>query len=314
MNLHELVESYVDFRRGLGEKCITGNAVLRSFCHSIGSQISVRQITVKKVTAFVAGKGPVTRAWHVRYAALKGFFQFAVGHGHLHRIPLPMTLPKRPPTVVPYVYSRAELWRLLNAISSFNCPRLLERATLRAMLLVAYGAGLRRQELLNLKMADVDVTGRLLTIRDTKFFKSRLVPIGRDLAGVLGRYLRQRKATHRPTDASDPFFITREAESVSRWTLDQAYSRLRRFAGVQRADGGRFQPRLHDLRHTFAVHRLTSWYEEGADVQRLLYHLSVYLGHTNLAHTQVYLTMTPELLTRAGRRFERYAHGEVSDD
>jgi integrase/recombinase XerD len=78
-------------------------------------------------------------------------------------------------------------------------------------------------------------------------------------------------------------------------------------AGIRRGEGARWQPRLHDLRHTFAVHRLTSGYREGADVQTLLSHLCVYLGHTCLAATQVYLSMTPELLAEAGARFGRYA-------
>ena len=90
------------------------------------------------------------------------------------------------------------------------------------------------------------------------------------------------------------------------------FQRLRNHAEVRRSEDARYQPRLHDLRHTFAVHRLTAWYRQGADVQRLLYHLSVYLGHAHLAATQVYLTMTPELLHQAGTRFERYARGEDS--
>ena len=78
---------------------------------------------------------------------------------------------------------------------------------------------------------------------------------------------------------------------------------------MRRSDEARYQPPLHDLRHTFAVHRLTEWYRRGADVQRLLHHLSVYLGHAHLATTQVYLSLTPELLHEAGTRFERYARG-----
>ena len=85
-------------------------------------------------------------------------------------------------------------------------------------------------------------------------------------------------------------------------------------AGISRPAGTRYQPRLHDLRHAFAVHRLTSWYRQGADVQRLLPMLSVYLGHVHLRHTQVYLSMTPELLGEAGRRFERYAAKEGRHD
>jgi len=92
--------------------------------------------------------------------------------------------------------------------------------------------------------------------------------------------------------------------------LGRAFQRLRKYAGIRRSDTTRFQPRMHDLRHSFAVHRLTEWYRQGADAQRLVYHLSVYLGHVSLVGTQVYLTMTPEVLQQTGARFERYARGE----
>lgn len=88
---------------------------------------------------------------------------------------------------------------------------------------------------------------------------------------------------------------------------ERAFCRLRESAGVHRHDGARYQPRLHDLRHGFAVHRLVSWYRQGADVQRLLPQLATYLGHVHVAATQRYLTMTPELLHEASLRFERYA-------
>jgi site-specific recombinase XerD len=94
---------------------------------------------------------------------------------------------------------------------------------------------------------------------------------------------------------------------VVRHTAENIFSRLRVRAGVIRHDGSRYQPRLHDLRHAFAVHRLVSWYRQGADVQRLLPQLATYLGHVHIAATQRYLTMTPELLHEAGKRFECYA-------
>jgi site-specific recombinase XerD len=162
---------------------------------------------------------------------------------------------------------------------------------------------------MRLSVADVDLANSLLTIRDTKFFKSRLVPIGADLTKVLSDYARWRSATH-PLAKATHFFVGRHDKPLHPWTLQNAFERLREYAGVRRTDGTRFQPRLHDLRHTFAVHRLTEWYRQGADVQRLVYHLSVYLGHARLDHTQVYLTMTPELLQQAGARFERYARQE----
>ena len=96
--------------------------------------------------------------------------------------------------------------------------------------------------------------------------------------------------------------------------MEQAFVRLRTYSGVGRSDGARYQPRLHDLRHSFAVHRLTSWYQQGANVQHLLPHLATYLGHVSLAATQIYLTMTPELLRAASVRFELYALQEAHHD
>jgi integrase len=96
--------------------------------------------------------------------------------------------------------------------------------------------------------------------------------------------------------------------------FERAFKQIRRHADLHCEGGPRRQPRLHDLRHTSAVHRLTTWYREGRDVQKLLPQLSVYMGHARLAATQVYLTMTPELLHEASLRFERYATREVSND
>ncbi|NLF70390.1 MAG: tyrosine-type recombinase/integrase [Candidatus Anammoximicrobium sp.] len=311
MNIHDLVTQYVDFRRTLGEKCKTNEAILRSFCRAVGPQTRVTRVRVRQVATFLAGTGPISSNWHAKYSALNGFFQFAVSHAYLDKAPLPTQLPKRPPTLVPYIYSPAELRRLLDAIPScLRIPQRLEPPTMRAMLLAMYGAGLRRQEVLDLALADVDLPQALLTIRNTKFFKSRLVPIGRDLTQVLSGYARWRAETHPAAGVDSRFFLGRDGTPIGWWTLYHAFQRLRKCAGVQRSDGGRYQPRLQDLRHSFAVHRLTAWYRQGSDVQRLVYPLSVYLGHAHLTETQVYLTMTPELLQQAGRRFERYARGE----
>jgi integrase len=225
--------------------------------------------------------------------------------------PLPAERPQYHSTFVPYIYSRAELRRLLEAIPSYHrFPSRIEQSTLRAILLLLYGAGLRRGEALRLTLADVDLANSILTIRDTKFFKSRLVPISPDLSKVLSDYAHWRTDTHPLAKAESHFFVSRRGTPLHHWNVQDAFERLREFAGIQRSDGGRHQPRIHDLRHTFAVHRLTDWYRQGADVQRLVYHLSVYLGHARLAHTQVYLTMTPQLLRHASSCFERYANPE----
>lgn len=308
MNLDDLITHYVAFRRTLGERCVTNERLLRSFCRAVGPQTHVGDIRAEVVAAFLNGTGPVTSAWHIKYHALKGFFRFALSRGHITDNLLPATRPKRPPQFVPHIYSREELQRLLLSTGMYQRNRSkIEPITMRLIVLVLYGAGLRLREVVNLSVADVDLNNAVLTIRDTKFFKTRLVPISRELCAELIRY------TNRPgagTTRDRSFFTTRCGGRMNPFTIEGCYQRIRKHADVCRSSEARYQPRLHDLRHTFAVHRLTQWYREGADVQRLIYHLSVYMGHDQLAATQVYLTMTPELLAYAAARFERYARGE----
>jgi integrase/recombinase XerD len=248
----------------------------------------------------------MTRFWHRKYEVLVGFYRFAIARGYCIVSPLPTHVPKRAPVFVPYIYSHLELQRLLEATSVCEHPCSKVRAyTFRALILVLYGAGLRISEALALTLNDVSLSTALIQIRETKFYKSRLVPIGPDLINVLTRYAHHRNTDH-SSQPDQPFFVSRAGSAIQPWAPDFIFRRLRRHAKVERHDGGRFQPRLHDLRHSFAVHRLISWYRQGADVQRLLPQLATYLGHVDVAATQRYLTMTPELLREASLRFERY--------
>ena len=174
------------------------------------------------------------------------------------------------------------------------------------VILVLYGACLRISEALNLTMNDIDFDQSMLVVRETKFYKTRFVPIGKDLHNVLCRYVQQRDATH-CSEASEPFFCFRDSQALSQSVVRSAFRRLCIQTDVQRNDGGRYQPRLHDLRHTGVVHRLIFWYRQGNDQQQLLPQLETYLGHINLSATQRYLTLTPELMREASLRFEHYA-------
>ena len=181
-----------------------------------------------------------------------------------------------------------------------------DAVTFRTLLLLLYGAGLRFSEATALTIADVDLAENVLTIRATKFYKSRLVPIGPQLATVMANYIPVRRHSRLAQDETSYFLANRDGTRLASSTVQAAFDRLRRMAGVHNAAGGRQIPRLHDLRHSFAVHSLTAWYRQGADVQRLLPVLSTYLGHADLEGTKVYLSMTPELLQQASLRFACY--------
>lgn len=314
MNLAQVVHDYVALKQSMGSRFRTQATILKAFCKAVGD-VAITDVEPQQVESYLAGAGPVTRHWHRKCEALSGFYRFALGRGYVTLSPLPKTVPKRPQPFRPYIFPEEELRRLFQAAGELETPRMaLQGATLRPLLLLLYGAGLRISEALALTLADVDLSVSLLTIRESKFYKTRLVPIGPRLTAALRTYADDRRRQGHANDPAGPFFVTRTGTAVTRGMAERAFVRLRDIAGIAREDGARYQPRLHDQRHAMAVHRLVAWYREGADVQRLLPQLATYLGHVNVAATQRYLAMTPELLREASRRFERYAQPEVSHE
>ena len=307
MKLAVAVEMYVLHRRATGQKFESPSVALRAFCRRYG-KMWLQAITSTEVKQFldVPQTGPA--AWRRKYAVLRDFFEYLRCRGKLKTVPMPLAAPKHTQTFVPYIYSRRELRLLLDAV-----PRCQQHAscrtsaiTLRTLLLFLYGTGMRVGEALRLRLADVDLDYGVITIRGTKFYKSRLVPLGSDVVVVLRKYL---ATPERWNQHCRPFFQSRQHKRLGHSTVDANFRRLCFLAGVRRSDASSRQPRIHDLRHTFAVHRLTEWYRTGANVQVLLPALSTYLGHVDLHSTQCYLTMAPELLAESNRRFQDYAYG-----
>jgi site-specific recombinase XerD len=314
MNAAEAIEGYITLKRSLGAVFSADARILRSFGRILGDSTPVDSITRDTCQTFCRGTGPPTRFWERKHQTLHGFFGYLLTRGHLSASPLPEAAPRVGRTFQAHIYSNDELRRLLTATSILETVRSpLQHMTFRTLLLLLYGAGLRAGEALRLRCCDVDLGHRLLAVWDTKFFKSRLVPIGTDLGKALEVYQSARQHLPFPAEARSAFFCTATGHAISLAKLEGVFVRLRQHAGIQHPATDRWQPRLHDLRHTFAVHRLIAWYREGADVQACLPLLATYLGHVNLSGTQAYLSMTPELLSEASRRFERYALVSMED-
>ena len=311
MTLAATVDRYVEHRRASGVKFESGEAVLRGFCRFIGGRTPCDGIPDEAVRAFLDGRGPATRYWLRKRSVLAGFYRYATTRGHASRIPLPSEAPRLAPPLVPYIYTCEEIQRLLQAAAGRrpHPAATVGNSALRALVLLLYGAGLRVGEALGLRLCHVDLEGALLTVRRAKFYKERLVPVGADLRRALERYARERRAEHPPPDDEAPFLADRRGRPLRYSNVQRAFAQTREAAGVRRDDGARYQPRLHDLRHSFATARLTAWYRQGADVQRLLPLLSTDLGHASIEGTRHYLAMTPALPGEAGRRFERHACG-----
>lgn len=304
MRLSTLVADYLAYKRTLGHRFGHEGVVLQAFCRHVGD-VRVTEIAADRVHVFIRAAHTSPATMVRKYSVLAGLYRYACARCRMP--PLPPAPPNRPSSFVPYIYSEEELKRLLDAAATICSARsFIEADVLRALLLVLYGAGLRLSEALALNGSAVDLEQAVLTIRRTKFYKARFVPLGRDLSRALYEYRRRRDDRH-PNGPTTPFFCFRNGQRVTVPALERTFRRLRVAAGVQREGGPRRQPRLHDLRHAAAVHRVIQWYRRGLDVQHLLPHLATYLGHVDLSSTQRYLTLTPQLLHEASLRFERYA-------
>lgn len=307
MNLIPAIEAYVSTRRALGADFTAAAKILRSFSRALGD-MPLEAISGKKCEDFCWGLHRRRFAWE-KQSTLNAFFRYVVGRGHLAVSPL-LDPPRRiPSSFRPYIYSYEELKRILDATAMVCSTKRwrMQPQTLRTLLLLLYGAGLRVGEALSLRCCDVNLTERVLSIWDTKFFKSRLVPIGGQLSRVLAEYFTMRQTLPLLEEELSRFFVFRTGKPLSYASVRAAFAHLREHAGVRRPPGDNWQPRIHDLRATFAVHRLTAWYRENANVQARLPLLATYLGHSSIAGTMCYLSMTPALLREASIRFERYA-------
>jgi integrase/recombinase XerD len=308
MKLAKVIEAYIELQRSIGLRSETARRTLRLFGRQMGD-IQIDKIQAQQVLDFLQGAGPLSSTWRVKYRLLSGLYRFAISRGHVAASPLPSNLPKFPPQQTPYIYSTEELHRLLDATSVLEsiCSR-LQAPMFRALILLLYGSGIRVSEALGLTMRDVDLAQRVITVRDTKFYKTRLVPIGPKLTLELTTLADRRRRLPMSAGEDSAFFASRTGAIWNYPRVITLFQRVRRAACIGCPPGELRPPRMHDLRHTAAVHRVIAWYRSGQDVQRLLPQLATYLGHVDISSTQRYLQMTPELLQEASLRFARYAN------
>ena len=210
----------------------------------------------------------------------------------------------------PYLFTEAEVERLFEAartVPSSKAP--LRPIALVAMLTLAYCAGLRVGEIASLTLDDLDFENGTIEIRDTKFFKSRRLPLAPGVLDVLASYLLARAAAGAPIGPDAPLWWSAlRRHGYSYREVRRLLTCVIRRAGLKPAQGKR-GPRVHDIRHSFVANRMLQWYRDGVDPQTRLPHLATYLGHKDIVSTLVYLHITPDLLQQASERFRRRGAG-----
>ena len=218
--------------------------------------------------------------------------------------------------MAPHIYRDDEIVDLLTAARRLGPAGSLRPFTYETLFGLMASTGLRVSEAIHLRDADVDLRRGMLTIRQTKFAKSRQLPIHPTTIKALARYRKQRER-HLLTTAGMPFLISSRGRRLGlplgERQVHRAFTGLRDGLGWFNR-GGHEAPRLHDLRHTFAVRRLVLWYADATEVDQKMLALSTYMGHAEIFYTYWYLTAVPELMAIAAGRFEQFADLAGDDD
>jgi site-specific recombinase XerD len=301
--LAHALEDYLALRRALGFKMDDAQRLLSRFlsfleqhgCTHITSELALQWATQSPTASPAEG----TR----RLTLVRGFARFRAAMDPQTQIPAIGLLSARPQRAVPYLYTEAEVVRLLEAAAQLSSPTGLRAQTAVTALGLLSVTGMRVGELLALDHTDVDLTLGEVTIRHGKFDKARVLPLHATTREVLRAYVVARNRVF-PIAPTPSFLVSEQGTRLSQWSLRYTFVKLSRQIGLRGATN-RHGPRLHDFRHRFAVEVLLRWYREDVDVERHLPELSTYLGHVKVADTFWYLSATPELLQLALDRLEQ---------
>lgn len=248
------------------------------------------------------------RSYNHLLGVVRGLFDWMVQQEMLAISPVRQRPRRTTAQRIPYLFDLPQAGRLIEVAAALpdrnKAPQ--RGPTYATIFALLYGLGLRVGEVARLTRADVDLQHNVLVIRGTKFAKSRFVPFGPSMAARLRRYLELREGGSRPMAPESPVFSFTAGRALHPGTISQTFHALLPRLGLT-LPAGVATPRVHDLRHSFAVGTLLRWYREGTDPAARLLHLSTFLGHVNPASTAVYLTITAELLDAASERFARFA-------
>jgi integrase/recombinase XerD len=304
--LRQAIPEYLSMRRNLGFKLRETGKGLLDFV-TFMEQHRASYITQALALAWAQQHRNVQPAyWAQRLSFVRVFARHRSATDPRTQIPPQGLLPFQPKRARPYLYSNAEIESLLRAALKMPCR--YERGELLPWVYYClFGllsvSGLRLGEARNLELQDVDLKAAVLTIRGTKFGKTRLVPLHASTCQVLGNYIARRKRHWAQRPVSSYLFVSSWGHQLDGGNIHRTFYALSRQIGL-RGPSDSHGPRLHDMRHRFATNTLVHWYRSNQDPERRLPILSAYLGHVHVADTQWYLSGSPELMREAMRRLE----------
>ncbi len=301
--LREALDDYLALRRGLGFKLRMAGPRLLDFVVFLereGASYISNELALRWAMQCSACQ---PAQWAGRLGFVRGFARHHSASDPRTEVPPYGLLPYRPGRARPYLYTEREIERLLQAAKHLPSAAGLRRWTYYCLFGLLSVTGLRISEAIALERHDVDLQQALLTIRTSKFGKSRLVPLHPSTVQALAQYVRQRDRILGQLTTLN-FLVNEHGRSLESSNVRRTFYRLSRQIGL-RGRNDSHGPRLHDFRHRFAIETLVRWYRSGEDVERRLPILSTYLGHAHVTNTYWYLSACPELMGLATQRLQR---------
>lgn len=297
--LSDHAADYLQLRRALGHKLADAHRLLPRFVACLDAD-GATTVTIEAALAWACrpDADPASSVWMRRMAVARGFARHMAGIDPGTEVPPRGLVTFRQRRRSPFIYSEADI-TVLMAQARRTIPTPLRAATVETLIGLLAATGLRVGEAIRLERPDLIWADSMIVVRDSKFGKSRLVPLHASAVAALAAYAEQRDRL-RPRAQSPTFFISTTGTALLYSDLCHTFRRLADETGV----GAPGRPTIHDLRHTFAVKTLAGWYRDGHDVQARLPRLATFLGHRNPASTYWYLSAAPELLSLAAARLE----------
>jgi integrase/recombinase XerD len=301
--LGQVADEYVQLRRALGHKMDHAARLLPEFVVYLES-IQAETVTVANALTWAqtSPRDPAPASRAQRMAVARGFARYLAGIDPRTEVPPPGLLPYPKRRRAPFIFSADDIAALMAEARRLTTSfRAATYETLVGLLVVT---GMRVGEAIRLGRNDVDFGDGVLVVRFSKFGKSREVPFHTSTTNALAIYARRRDERW-PHPKAPNFFVSQRGTPLLYEAVQRTFHQLLARAGIgaQSAVG----PRIHDLRHSFAVHTLVNWYRDGKDVHAWLPRLSTYLGHRDPRFTYRYLSAAPELLALAAGRLEAAA-------
>jgi len=299
--LTESLDAYLRLRRNLGYQLADAARLLPRFVAWMDAN-DQPTVTIATAIAWVESVSaePGSTVWPRRMTVVRGFAHYLSGIDSATEVPPIGLFPSRQRWRTPFIYSADDITALMDH-AQHDLDSRLPAATYSTLIGLLSVTGLRIGEAIRLDRADVDLVAGILLVRESKFMKTRKVPMRSSTVTALRAYAAQRD-TLLPVPSTTSFFVTVTGKRLLYPVIQTVFHRLCSEAGI--GVGAARGPRLHDLRHTFAVTTLVNCYRSGADVHARLPYLSTYLGHRDPRFTYWYLSAAPELLALAAERLE----------